>query len=173
MRVSVTPEVVVVEVDGGRLRTRSGGCGPGVHEVQNKEDKVARLVTLKSHAVLALRPTTRTSAIVSRAAGSRASPGDSDERVGGENSHISSKIQPKTRNRCRNSRRRKRLRTTPPVQRRLVRTRVASMADSRAFGPAMAAEAQERGFYQAKRKAFVADEAHRATGVFTDGTFLQ
>ncbi len=55
VRVSVTPEVVVVEVDGGRLRTRSCDCGPGVHEAQNKEDKVACLVTLKSD-VLASDP---------------------------------------------------------------------------------------------------------------------
>jgi hypothetical protein len=42
---------------------------------------------------------------------------------------------------------------------RLVRTCVASMADSHRFGPMMAAEAQERGFYQAARKAFVSDGA--------------
>src|SRR4051794_12157394 len=48
VRVAATPEVVAVEVDGGRLRTRAVGCGPGVHEKQNKEDKIACLVTLKS-----------------------------------------------------------------------------------------------------------------------------
>src|SRR5262249_9562256 len=47
-RVAATPEVVAVEVDGGRLRTREVGCGPGVHEYQNKEDKIACLVTLHS-----------------------------------------------------------------------------------------------------------------------------
>ena len=38
--------VVAVEVDGGRLRTRATGCGPGVHTAAGKEDKVACLVTL-------------------------------------------------------------------------------------------------------------------------------
>ncbi len=47
-RVSVTPEVVAAEVDGGHLRTRAEGCGPGVHEVQGKEEKVACLMTLNS-----------------------------------------------------------------------------------------------------------------------------
>ena len=47
-------------------------------------------------------------------------------------------------------------RTTPSCH---VRTAVASMADSHAFGPMVAAEAQERGFYRAKRKAFLADGA--------------
>ncbi len=45
------------------------------------------------------------------------------------------------------------------------RTCVASMADGRAFGPMMAAEAQERGFFQAKRKAFVADGASGNWGI--------
>jgi hypothetical protein len=47
-RVASTPEVVAVEVDGGRLRTRAVGSGPGVHEYQNKEDKIACLVSLNS-----------------------------------------------------------------------------------------------------------------------------
>ena len=39
----------------------------------------------------------------------------------------------------------------------MVRTCVASMADSRSFGPLMAGEAQARDFYAAPRRAFVAD----------------
>src|SRR5262249_59658347 len=48
----------------------------------------------------------------------------------------------------------------PPVAgapRRLVRTCVASLCDSRSFGPLVAAEAQERDFYRAPRRAFVGD----------------
>src|SRR5205085_6575685 len=40
---------------------------------------------------------------------------------------------------------------------RLVRTCVASLTDSRSFGPLVAAEAQGRDFYAAARRAFVAD----------------
>src|SRR5262249_42610310 len=47
-RGAVAPQVVAVEVDGGRLRTRQAGSGPGVHEHQNQEDKIACLVTLHS-----------------------------------------------------------------------------------------------------------------------------
>src|SRR5262249_55140663 len=47
-------------------------------------------------------------------------------------------------------------RQRPPER---ARTCVASMADSRSFGPMVAAEAQERHFYQAQRRAFVADGA--------------
>lgn len=42
---------------------------------------------------------------------------------------------------------------------RLVRTCVASMETSASFGPMVAAEAQERHFYEAPRRAFVADGA--------------
>jgi hypothetical protein len=45
-RTEVIPEAVVVEVDGGRIRTRAADAGPGVHDAQNKEDKVACLTTL-------------------------------------------------------------------------------------------------------------------------------
>src|SRR5262249_22261984 len=48
--VAATPAAVAVEVDGGRLRTRATGCGPGVHQAENKEDKLACLVTLDSQA---------------------------------------------------------------------------------------------------------------------------
>src|SRR5436189_18387 len=40
VRVAQTPALVAVEVDGGRLRTRAAATGPGVHEQENKEDKV-------------------------------------------------------------------------------------------------------------------------------------
>lgn len=43
--------------------------------------------------------------------------------------------------------------------RKRVRTCVASMEDSHAFGPMVAAEAQQRGFYQAQRRAYLADGA--------------
>jgi hypothetical protein len=45
----------------------------------------------------------------------------------------------------------------PWAPKRLVRTCVASMVPSAAFGPLMAAEAHQRNFYAAKRRAFVAD----------------
>src|SRR5262249_42509671 len=47
--------------------------------------------------------------------------------------------------------------TEPWAPRRLVRTCVASLENSRAFGPMMAGEAQARHFYAASRRAFVAD----------------
>lgn len=153
VRVAATPEVVAAEVDGGRLRTRAVGRGPGVHEEQNKEDKVGCLVSLRSQVQPSdpqpeppesfLEPR-RVQRLVQQMKGQAAdvpeeetAPADApapDEKSGAPAG-----------------------RPGAPVK--LVRTCVASMADCREFGPMMAAEAQERGFYQAQRRAFVADGA--------------
>jgi hypothetical protein len=47
-QVGQTPAAAVVEVDGGRVRTRAPGAGRGVHQAENKEDKIACLATLHS-----------------------------------------------------------------------------------------------------------------------------
>jgi len=170
VRVSVTPEVVVVEVDGGRLRTRSGGCGPGVHEVQNKEDKVACLVTLRSKTFEydpqpepppSFREPRRVRRLVMQMKGLAGENSQELQQNVAENEEPRPEpSSPKT------------TANYPASPRRLVRTCVASMADSHAFGPMMAAEAQERGFYLAKRKAFVSDGATGNWGIHR-GYFAQ
>jgi hypothetical protein len=47
-RVKNTPALAVVEVDGGRLGTRQPGHGSGVFQAQNREDKVACLLSMQS-----------------------------------------------------------------------------------------------------------------------------
>jgi hypothetical protein len=143
---------VAVEVDGGRLRTRASGCGPGVHQAENKEDKLACLVTLSSQEyaedpqpdppVSFLKPR-RIHRLVQQMKGQA-----------GEEPEIAAESET----------------TTPAVPespglpqaeswapRRLVRTCVASLETSRSFGPLVAGEAQARNFYAASRRAFVAD----------------
>lgn len=145
------PEVAVVEVDGGRLNTRQPGCGPGIHHVQPKEDKIACLISMASQehqddpqpapppslveprrvqklvrqmkSQSALRDEQDTAEETAAAASPR--PGPSEPWAGA----------PKP----------------------LLRTCVASMAKSRRFGPMVAAEAQGRGFFEARRRAFLAD----------------
>jgi hypothetical protein len=150
-RTEVIPQAVVVEVDGGRLRTRAADAGPGVHEAQNKEDKIAALVSLSGVAF----PTDpcpeppesfmcprRVQRLV---AGMKGQAGEAETREMAEESAPSPQG----------------LEQPPAEQRwspaRRVRTCVASLQKSSAFGPLVAAEAQQRGFYQAKRRAFVAD----------------
>lgn len=149
-RVTAVPRVVAVEVDGGRLRTRAAGCGPGVHAAEGKEDKVACLVTLTDVARDAdpcpepppsfVEPR-RIQRLVQQMAGRS---GDGDGPPAAETADDAGALV-----------------TTPDAEpwspERVVRTCVASLTDSRSFGPLVAAEAQGRNFYAATRRAFVAD----------------
>jgi hypothetical protein len=156
-RVSVTPEVVEVEVDGGRLRTRASGRGPGVHEAQGKEDKVAGLTTLQSKTCeydpqpeppLSFRQPRRVRRLVTQM---KKLAGENAQDVP-ENAVESEEATPQPTESSKAA-------DYSGRPRRLVRTCVASMASSNQFGPMMAAEARERDFYRAKRKAFVSDGA--------------
>ena len=155
-RVEQPPEAVVVEVDGGHLRTRQPGCGPGVHQAQNKEAKVACLATLKSDQHQQdpqpeppegfLQPR-RVQRLIQQMKGSAANPTDeSHEPSRADESSSESPTE--------NPQQERQDRTSP---KRLLRTCPASMACSRSFGPMVAGEAQARNFYAAKRRAFVAD----------------
>lgn len=150
-RAGVIPEAVVVQIDGGRIRTRAADAGPGVHEAQNKEDKIACLVTLSGPTFSAdpcpeppesFTCPRRVQRLVSQMKGQA---GEAETRE----IHEESAPSPQGPG------------TPAPEKRfsprRLVRTCVASLQKSSAFGPLVAAEAQRRGFYRAKRRAFVAD----------------
>jgi hypothetical protein len=158
--VSTPPEVVAIEVDGGRLRTRASDGGPGVHDYQNKEDKVACLVSLKSaeHATdpqpeppeSFLQPR-RVQRLVQQMQGQ--SPDKPQEEAQPEQTTAATPAAAQAEA------------ERPPSPVRRVRTCVASMANCRAFGPMVAAEAQERDFYRAKRRAFVGDGAAYNWGI--------
>jgi hypothetical protein len=151
VRVAAVPDAVAAEVDGGRLRTRGAGLGPGVHEQQNKEDKVACFVTLSTQEHQAdpqpeppesfLEPR-RVQRLVQQMQG----------QAGGGDRPQEEAPQPDAPAPAWEEER-------PPSPRKRVRTCLASMACSREFGPMMAAEAQERGFYQARKRAFLGDGA--------------
>jgi len=157
--VARTPEVVAVEVDGGRLRTRAVGCGPGVHEYQNKEDKIACLVTLDSpvHEVdpqpeppeSFLQPR-RVQRLVQQMKGLSGDKPQEEAEPEDASTPVPPQGPPQPR---------------PPGPRKQVRTCVASMADCHAFGPMVAAEAQERDFYRAGRRAFLGDGAPYNWGI--------
>jgi hypothetical protein len=152
-RTEVAPQAVVVEVDGGRIRTRAAGSPAGVHDAQNKEDKIACLATLAGPtfdtdpqpepppSFLCPR---RVQRLVGQMKG-QAGEADPQEAPGGVGEPAGE--QP----------------GTPSDERwsptRLVRTCVASLESSASFGRLMAAEAHRRHFHGAKRRAFVADGA--------------
>jgi hypothetical protein len=152
-RTEVVPEAVVVEVDGGRIRTRASNSRPGVHEARNKEDKIACLATLKA-ATFAIDPCPeppesflcprRVRRLVNQMKG-QAGRDDPPE--------IPEDWLPSAADRV----------AVESIERwspeRLVRTCVASLESSASFGPLVAAEAQQRHFYEGKRRAFVSDGA--------------
>ena len=153
-RAEVPPEAVVVEVDGGRMRTRAPGSAPGVHEAQNKEDKIACLATLRGPTFaedpcpeppeVFLCPR-RVQRLVSRMKGISGEadpqeiPGEEADRVGRDDPVAAAPTR------------------WSPV--RLVRTCVASLESSASFGRLVATEAHQRHFHGARRRAFVADGA--------------
>jgi len=152
-RVPTTPDVVGVEVDGGRLRTRASGCGPGVHRAEGKEVKAACPATLTAAAGdVDACPEPPPSFVEPRrirrlAARMKGAAGEAKVREKTGESAGDMRVSP-----------------TPPAgeprsPRRVVRTCVAGPSDSHAFGPMTAAEAQSRNFYAAGRRAFVADGA--------------
>ncbi len=150
-RVAVIPDVVAVEVDGGRMRTRVAGRGPGVHDAQNEEDKVACRTTLTSSTFAhdpcpeppdSFQCPRRVKRLVTQMRGQagEANPQEiPDESADPEVKRSAAEATERW----------------SPV--RSVRTRVAGLEASSSFGPMMAAEAQERRFYEAPRRAFVAD----------------
>ena len=156
VRVARAPELVAVEVDGGRLRTRAAGAGPGVHAAENKEDKVACLVTLTGQVhpqdpqpeppPSFLQPR-RVERLVRQMAGQAGEAPPAEQGAAAEppgDGATAPALDPAAE---------------PWAPRKRLRTCVASMADCHAFGRMVAAEAQQRDFYRAARRAFVADGA--------------
>ena len=150
-RVTAAPVVAAVEVDGGRLRTRASGCGPGVHVAEGKEDKVACLVTLTDVAQdtdpcpeppPSFVEPRRVQRLVQQMAGRSGDVPAGDGRPAGDEPAADAAATPEAEP------------WSPQCQER---TCVASLATSRSFGPMVAAEAQSRNFFAAGRRAFVAD----------------
>lgn len=151
-RVAQAPPVAVVEVDGGRLGTREPGVGPGVQQPQSKENKIAFLLSMRSathtedpqpEPPAAFRDHPRVARLVRQIKAQSAPP--AHEASGGEPSAAEAAAEPLPAGK------------RPGQPKRLVRTCVASMHSSDAFGPLVAAEAQTRAFFDAPRQAFVGD----------------
>jgi hypothetical protein len=142
-------KVATVMVDGGRLQTREPDCGRGVTDPGWVEVKVACCQTL-SATVHAVDPQPEPPAKfldpvqAARLAAEMKAWGAAARR------RTSAESGPAKKPRRRSRRRRGR-------PRKLVRTVIASMANSDAFGWQVAAEVQRRGLDQAPRKGYICD----------------
>jgi hypothetical protein len=153
MRCESPPQLAVVECDGGRIRTREPGHGPGVHRTGEggwRADKNARLIRA-TRTVSAEDPQPEPPASscdpehVAQIAATEALsvaaivPRDHTDDEQGEASPV-----------C-----------PPPAAawqpERPARTVLSSRADSQTFGAQMAREAKRRRFFEAKAKAFLGD----------------
>jgi hypothetical protein len=148
--VATRPALAVVEVDGGRLRIRGDGDGPGAHAAAWREDKIALLTTAALKRFEAdpepeLPACFRSPSYVEKLAreiGGVGSLGLTDP-LPESSPDASCPTDPPTK-------------SAPEL---LVRTYVATTRDSEAFGPMVAAEARRRNFPAAARGAFVGDGA--------------
>ena len=142
------PRVATVMVDGGRVQTRAADGRPGVADPGWQEVKVACCQTLAS-AVHAADPQPEPPAKFLDPAQAARLAAEMKARGGPAKTRAAPKAPPQPQRR-RKGRRRQR-------PRKLVRTVVASMADSEAFGWPVAAEVQRRGLDRAQRKGYICD----------------
>jgi hypothetical protein len=148
--VATRPALAVVEVDGGRLRIRGAGDGPGAHEAAWREDKIALLTTAARTSFEAdpepeLPACFRNPSYVEKLV----------REISGVGSLGLTDPQPESPSDAPCP-------TDPPTKSApelLVRSYVATTRDSGAFGPMVAAEARKRNFQAAARGAFVGDGA--------------
>jgi hypothetical protein len=167
-RVETRPALAVVEVDGGRLRIRKEGDGPGAHDASWREDKIAMLATAaitvsdadpepelpacfrdRAYVEKLVREISGVSAM-SPSAPPDERPADTAPTAPAPPGEHPADVPPTA------------TASPPPARQRpelLVRTYVASTCSSDAFGPMVAAEAQRRNFRPAAHRAFVGDGA--------------
>jgi len=139
-RVEPTPQLACVEVDGGRMQTRTAGQGPGVHAAHWRETKNAGFFRMQtaSHDEDPHPELPRCFADHSAMKGLLPGLGETSSSVSsGANTHPGrdSEWRPKV----------------------LFRTCLASLCNSEQLGPMMAAEADVRGFFAAARRAYLGD----------------
>ena len=139
--VETPPTLAVVESDGGRIQTRTEGCGPGVHGEQWRETKNACL----------LRMTCETFDHDPHPELPRAFCDPEKVAKLAEKEPLSGLMLPQTPSSETSSR------AGDWRPQRLARTCLSSMVDSHEFGCQMEREARRRRFYEAPRRAFLGD----------------
>lgn len=152
------PQVAVVQVDGGRLQTREGEAGRGIHGPRWRESKVACFQTMAS-SCHALDPQPEPPAKFLDPVEAARLAAEIKSRRGGGGGEKKARPEKKAggaeaAGAAQKERRGKKKRKGP---RNLVKTVAASMANSEGFGWQVAAEVHRRGLHLAKRKGYVCD----------------
>lgn len=139
-------------LDGGRVQTRAADAGPGVHDPQWKETKVACCLTLSSKE-RAVDPQPDPPAKLLRPVDVARLTAELKSRGRPRRDRTTGAGSPEPARKSR----RKPGRRPRPRRRKMVRTVVASMVGSDTFGYQMAAEVDRRGLDRVARKGCVCD----------------
>lgn len=146
------PSLAIVEFDGGRIRTRKTGCGPGVH-LDSKgwnETKNAIFVSAASETFeVDPQPEPPACFLDADHVAKLTEKAKTKENTGLDNSQADRQDEQVEQEDASNN--------TSHKPKRLLRTVISSMKNSREFGKQMDREAKRRKFDKATRKAFVAD----------------
>lgn len=146
------PSVAIVEFDGGRIRTRKTGCGPGVHLDAKgwNETKNAIFVSATSETSEDdPQPDPPACFLDADHVAKLTEKAKTKEKTGSDDSLNEEQEDPEEDQACKTQASHK--------PQRLLRTVIASMKNSKQFGGQMAREAKRRRFDEAPRKAYVAD----------------
>ena len=149
-----------VMLDGGRVQTRAGERGPGVHDPGWKETKVACCLTLDSAPSVTDPQPSPPAKFLDPPAVARLVQ-QVKARASGAGERRDKKDKPRRR-----GKKKRRGKTRKSSRPKLVRTAVATMADSQTFGFQVAAEVHRRGLDRAARKACVCDGQHYNWSIF-------
>ncbi|MCO8122149.1 hypothetical protein NHH03_10405 [Stieleria sp. TO1_6] len=146
------PSLAIVAFDGGRIRTRKIGCGPGVHLDAKgwNETKNATFVSATSEtSEVDPQPEPPTCFLDADHVAKLTEKAKTKENAGSDDSLPQEQEDPEQDQACKTKASHK--------PQRLLRTVIASMKNSKQFGDQMAREAKRRRFDEAPRKAYVAD----------------
>ncbi len=147
------PKVAIVEFDGGRIRTRKTGCGPGVHLDAKgwNETKNAIFVSAKSEpSTTDPQPEPPPCFLDADHVAKLTEKAKTKENRESDDSLLSNSEQETETDEAASK-------DAPHKPKRVLRTVIASMKNSKEFGVQMAREAKRRRFDEATRKAFIAD----------------
>ena len=150
---AIVPQVAIVSYDGGRIRTRKTGCGPGVH-LSGKgwnETKNAIFVSATSETSPSDPEPQPPECFFNPAHVAKLTEMAKTKENARENDALPDEKEPESP-----AKRAKRVHPRHKPQ-RVHRTLISSMKNSKAFGEQMAREATRRRFGEAKRQAFVGD----------------
>ena len=147
--VAAAPTVAAVMLDGGRVQTRAAAAGRGVSDAGWQETKVACCLSLQSSEKVVDPQPEPPAKLLEPVAVARLAAELKARRSGGGPA-----VERRARPQQPKPRQRRRRRRGPQ---KLVRTVIASLANSDTFGYQMAAEVQRRRLGEARRKACVCD----------------